>query len=134
MMKMKSYLGKSVLAAAAFTVLSAGAQAENRTLANLERERASLVEVILDENLTVVERQKKIKIKQRQLMDLERMTIRDDRLLGSTDPKVQQAFSDYDTTFLVHASAEAQQDLVDFWLQRMGLDTSTILNSDMGRR
>lgn len=110
------------------------AQAESRTLANLERERASLMNVITDDHLSATDRQSKIMAKQRHLMDLERMAIRDDRLIGSSDPKVQKAFNDYDSTFLVHASAEAKQNIVDFWMARLGLETDAILASKLGRR
>ena len=123
------------LAAALFLLCSASISvAENRTLLNLERERSSLVDIITDEQLGPNEREQKIIISQRRLMDMERMVIRDDRLLGSKDPMVKKAFDHYDTTFLVHASAEANLHIVDFWLQQLQLDSKGVLSSKRGRR
>ena len=113
---------------------SVGVKAESRTLSNLERERAVLIDAIISENNNPSERQQKIVTCQRRLMDMERMVIRDDRLLGSDDPHVQRAFEQYDTTFLVHASSEANQDIVDFWLQQVNLDSEQILTSKKGKR
>ena len=114
--------------------MSAIAQAENRTLSNLERERSTLLKSFTSDRLTPAEREQQINMSQRHLMDMERMVIRDDRLLGLNDPVVQKAFDNYDTTFLVHASAEANQHIVDFWLQQLKLDSKHILSSKKGRR
>jgi len=108
--------------------------AESRTLSNLERERSSLMVIVARESLSPIERERKIASSQRRLMDMERMVIRDDRLLGSHDPMVSKAFDHYETTFLVHASAEANQHIVDFWLQQLHLDSQSILESKRGRR
>ncbi len=108
--------------------------AESRTLSNLERERSSLMEIVVQETFSPIERERKIALSQRRLMDMERMVIRDDRLLGSHDPMVKKAFDHYETTFLVHASAEANQHIVDFWLQQVNLDSQSILESKRGRR
>lgn len=108
--------------------------AESRTLSNLERERSSLMEIVVQEELSPIDRERKIALSQRRLMDMERMVIRDDRLLGSHDPMVKKAFDHYETTFLVHASAEAKQHIVDFWLQQLNLDSQSILESKRGRR
>ena len=75
-----------------------------------------------------------VALSQRRLMDMERMVIRDDRLLGSHDSMVNKAFDHYETTFLVHASTEANQHIVDFWLQQLNLDSESILESKRGRR
>ncbi|PCJ34851.1 MAG: hypothetical protein COA99_14250 [Moraxellaceae bacterium] len=114
--------------------MSAIAQAENRTLFNLERERSTLLNSFTSDRLTPAEREQQINMSQRHLMDMERMVIRDDRLLGLNDPVVQRAFDNYDTTFLVHASVEANQHIVDFWLQQLKLDSKRILSSKKGRR
>ena len=108
--------------------------AESRTLSNLERERSSLMGIVVQEGLSPIEREKKIALSQRRLMDMERMVIRDDRLLGSHDPMVRKAFDHYDTTFLVHASIEENQHIVDFWLEQLHLDSQSILASKRGRR
>ncbi|OUR90656.1 hypothetical protein A9Q81_19115 [Gammaproteobacteria bacterium 42_54_T18] len=108
--------------------------AESRTLSNLERERSSLMEIVVQEEFSPIERKRKIALSQRRLMDMERMVIRDDRLLGANDPMVKKAFDHYETTFLVHASVEANQHIVDFWLQQLNLDSQSILESKRGRR
>ena len=108
--------------------------AESRTLSNLERERSSLMGIIVQEEISPIERERKIALSQRRLMDMERMVIRDDRLLGSHDPMVKKAFDHYETTFLVHASVEANQHIVDFWLQQLNLDSQSVLESKRGRR
>lgn len=108
--------------------------AESRTLSNLERERSSLMDIVAREALSPIDRERKIALSQRRLMDMERMVIRDDRLLGSHDPMVNKAFDHYETTFLVHASTEANQHIVDFWLQQLNLDSQSILESKRGRR
>ena len=110
------------------------AHAESRTLSNLERERSSLMRVIVQEGVSPIEREKKIALSQRRLMDMERMVIRDDRLLGSHDLMVRKAFDHYETTFLVHASIEENQHIVDFWLGQLHLDSESILASKRGRR
>jgi len=108
--------------------------ADNRTLSNLERERAAMIGAFTNEQLTLTQREQQIGLNQRRLMDMERMVIRDDRLLGASDPFVKKAFDHYEMTFLVHASAEANQHLVDFWLQQLQLDSEQILTSKKGRR
>lgn len=110
------------------------AQAENRTLFNLERERSAFMDAVKSEQLSPTDRERKVRLSQRRLMDMERMVVRDDRLLGSKDPLVQRAFNNYESTFLVHASVEANLHIVDFWLQQMRLDSENILNSHVGRR
>ena len=110
------------------------AEDNSRTLSNLERERSAMIALFVDEALTPIEREQHIALSQRRLMDLERMVIRDDRLLGSKNPRVQQAFERYDATFLVHASAEAEQPIVDFWLKQLQLDSEQVLTSKKGRR
>lgn len=126
--------GVTVLILLSSVLVSSMSVAENRTLYNLERERASLVDIITSEQLSPNERDRKIKSSQRRLMDMERMVIRDDRLLGSKDPLVKKAFDHYETTFLVHASAEANLHIVDFWLEQLNLDSKEILGSKRGRR
>ena len=94
------------LAVATAACLAATGAAQAGTLENLERERAIMVETILDPSLTAVERQRKIVLSQNRLVDLERMVIRDKSLAGKNTPVVKKAFENYDLTFLVHASVE----------------------------
>ena len=48
----------------------------------LERERAKILNLILDKNISISERKKKIEQLQMRLLDLERMTINDKNLFN----------------------------------------------------
>jgi len=104
------------------------------TLDNLERERALLVEAMLDPALSPSDRQARIESEQRRLVDLERMVLRDDALKGKNTPTVRKAFANYDLTFLVHASMEKKVTLVDNWLDQVGISTNTLMAARKGRR
>ena len=130
---MKTYRN-ALLAAAAVTALSLSAVAEAGTLENLERERAIMVETLLAPNLTTEERQSKVANFKRRLVDLERMTLRDDSLKGNTSPAVRKAFESYDLTFLVHAAVEKNATVVDHWLEQLGVSTHSLMSARMGRR
>ena len=80
-------LAKAALLAAA--ALAAPAHAD--TLANMERERALLIETMLDAGITTAERQVRLEAGQRRLLDLERMVLRDDKLTGRNTPVVRRA-------------------------------------------
>ena len=54
------------------------------TLETLERERAGLVATFLDGSLTPAQRSQKVEKSTRRLIDLERMALRDDSLVGGT--------------------------------------------------
>ena len=57
----------------------------------MERERALLIETLLDGEITPAERQVRIEAAQRRLLDLERMVLRDDKLVGRNTPQVRRA-------------------------------------------
>ncbi len=97
------------------------------TLKNLERDRASFIATLIDRDLSPAQREQSLKNNQRQLVDLERMVIRDDRLNGSKSSLVRAAFKNYDLTFLVHASAEKGVSPADLWFEQVGL-TGDVLN------
>ena len=119
--------------AGAFVALATGF-AHADTLDNLERERALLVEAMLDPALSPSDRQARIESEQRRLVDLERMVLRDDQLKGKNTPTVRKAFANYDLTFLVHASMEKKVTLVDNWLDQVGISTNTLMAARKGRR
>lgn len=127
------YLATSILTAALF---SAGATSANeiQTLKNMERERADLIRAYLDDQVTVDARQLQIQGKQKRLVDLERMVLRDDRLLGSQDRLVRLAFKNYDLSFLVHASTESEHAPIEQWVSEMGLSSEDIMLTESGRR
>ena len=103
---LKITLPMAALLAAAVTTVALAAPVKADTLANMERERALLIETMLDGEITPAERQVRLEGAQRRLLDLERMVLRDDKLVGRNTPQVRRAFANYDLTFLVHASAE----------------------------
>jgi hypothetical protein len=104
------------------------------TLDNLERERALLVEAMLDPALSTVDRQQRMDSEQRRLVDLERMVLRDEALKGKNTPVVRRAFSNYDLTFLVHAAMEKKISLMDNWLEQVGVSTGTLMSARKGMR
>ncbi len=104
---------------------------ELQTLRNLERERAILIETMLDADLNSEKRQAQIEHSVRRLVDLERMVLRDSRLEGNTDTLVRRAFNNYDLTFLAHASMESKQSIVGHWFDQVGLSNNDILSSNM---
>ena len=121
-----------VAAVLAATAMTAPAQAD--TLKNMERERALLIEAMLDGDIAPAERQVRLEAAQRRLLDLERMVLRDDKLVGRNTPQVRRAFANYDLTFLVHASAEKSRTMVDTWLAQLGISTQSLMSAKRGRR
>lgn len=117
-------------------IASAPAYAKDKlfTLKNLERERAALITDLLDTHADPEQRQAKINIKQRQLVDMERMVLRDDRLVNENSNLVKKAFDGYELTFLVHAGAENERDAISQWLSQINLTNDSILSSKAGFR
>ena len=115
---------------AAFTTSSANAG----TLENMERERALLIDAMLDPSLGPAERQSRFEGSQRRLVDLERMALRDDSLKGRNTPVVRRAFANYDLTFLVHSSLEKKMSLSDLWLDQVGVNTQSLMAAKKGFR
>jgi hypothetical protein len=122
-----------MLAATAAVALSTVA-AQAGTLENLERERALLLETLLSAEITAGERQEKIAVAKHRLVDLERMVLRDQSLVGRNEPVVRKAFENYDLTFLVHAATEKNAAIVDHWLEQVGVTTHNLMNARVGRR
>jgi hypothetical protein len=104
------------------------------SLQNLERERAALIQDFLSLTLDIQQRQQQLVKRQRQLSDMERMVMRDERLLSSGSPFVKQAFSQYELTFLVHAGAENKQSASEHWLKSINVSNDAILNTKTGFR
>lgn len=104
------------------------------SLQNLERERAAMVQDLLNPKLDVSERIQQLAKRQRQLTDMERMVMRDERLLKSTSRHVKQAFENYDSTFLVHAGAEKKRTASEQWLANIKLSNKSILQTRAGFR
>jgi hypothetical protein len=124
---------KSLALAGTVLALTSGI-AHADTLDNLERERAILIEAMLDPELTPPERQTRMESEQRRLVDLERMVLRDDSLKGRATPTVRKAFANYDLTFMVHAALEKKVSLTDNWLEQVGVSTQSLLAARKGMR
>jgi len=104
------------------------------SLENMERERAILLETLLSGDIDVTERQNRVEMGRKRLVDLERMVLRDKTLIDKNTPIVRAAFENYDLSFLVHASVEKNRGLADHWLSEVGISTQTLMNARMGRR
>ena len=105
-----------------------------RTLENMERERAMMIDAMLSPSLAPDERHALIADGQRRLVDLERMVLRDRSIVGHRSARVRQAFADYDLSFLVHASVEKRRHVTDHWLSELGISTETLEAARRGRR
>jgi len=93
-----------------------------------------LIDTILNVELTPGEREARMEISQRRLVDLERLVLRDDSLIGRNTPVIRRAFGNYDLTFLVHAAAETGMSIMDTWLEQMGLTSQALMVADRKRR
>ena len=132
---MTKFKVKPITLAVATIVLSlASTNVGAGSLQNLERERAAMIETLLDSGIKNSERQRKIEISRSQLIDLERMVLRDQSLKGKNTRIIQMAFKNYDLTFLVHASIEKGKSVSDHWIGEVGLTTASLMNARMGRR
>lgn len=104
------------------------------SLDNLERERASLVKDLLNTKIDMQERALLMSKRQRSLSDMERMVMRDERLLQSNSMRVKKAFDQYDNTFLVHAGAEHQRSASQQWFENINFSNKAIMQSKLGFR
>lgn len=104
------------------------------SLQNLERERAALIQDILSPAFDMQQRQQLLTKRQRQLTDMERMVMRDERLLASKSPLVKNAFKQYELTFLVHAGAEKKRSASEHWLSSMNVTNEAVLSTQVGFR
>ena len=130
-MSYRKYLVAAVVAAALVGTVNA---ANAGSLENLERERAMMMQALLSADLSAKDRQKKVALSRNRLIDLERMVMRDKKLVGRNTPAVRAAFASYDLTFLVHASIERDRALLDHWLAQVGVSTQSLMNAQVGRR
>jgi hypothetical protein len=122
------------IALAALTATALPAAAQAGSIENLERERSILVENLLNPEMSAEERQSKLVVSKRRLVDLERIALRDKSLVGRNTPAVKRAFANYDLTFLVHAAVEKNRSLADHWLEQVGITQQDILNAEDRRR
>ena len=130
-MSYRKYLVGAVVATALLGTVNA---ANAGSLENLERERAMMMQALLSADLSAKDRQKKVALSRNRLIDLERMVMRDKKLVGRNTPAVRAAFESYDLTFQVHASKERERALLDHWLAQVGVSTQSLMNAEVGRR
>ncbi len=123
-----------VLGIALAAAVAVASTAQAGSVENLERERAILIETLLNPDLTPEERHAKTATAQRRLVDLERIVLRDKSLTGRNTPAVKQAFASYDRTFLVHAAAESNATIADHWLSQMGITSQALMSAEKRRR
>ncbi len=121
-------------AAAAAALLGPLPAAQAGSLENLERERAMLMQAMLSAEMSAKERQGRVTLSRNRLIDLERMVLRDKKLVGHNSPAVRAAYENYDLTFLVHASIERDRALLDHWMHQVGVSTESLMNAKVGRR
>ena len=126
--------GTTGLALGLAALLASGQPSTAGTLENLERERALVIEIILNPDLSPAERQEKLQALRPRLVDLERMVLRDKKLSGRNTPTVRRAFQNYDLTFLIHAATEHKLTLQDNWLSQLGLTTQSVMSASVRRR
>ncbi len=122
------------VAAVLGAALAGSGDAKAGTLENLERERALVIQTLIDPTLSPERRLAAVTEAEPRLVDLERMVLRDDSLRGRATPNVRRAFGNYDLTFMVHAAAEKNVAIVDNWLGEMGLTTQSLMAARKGRR
>lgn len=118
------------LLAATVSVAPAAAGA----LETLERERARLIEMLLDADRAAPGRLAEAESVRRRLIDLERIALRDPKTATDTRPIARRAFADYDLTFVAHASIERDMTVLDLWLDRIGVSTARVMAARVGRR
>ena len=125
---------KTVLAAIVLGIFSILNTASAGTVENMERERAILLNTLLFPEGTDKMVTQKLEISRDRLIDLERMVIRDKSLRGRNTPAVRAAFGNYDLTFLVHSSIEKNSNVLEHWLNEVGVSTSSLQAARIGRR
>jgi hypothetical protein len=125
---------KTLTAAVFLAAAGIGLNAQAGSIENMERERAIMLQTMLDPNMSQEERHSKAKLSQKRLIDLERIVLRDKSLDGRNTPLVKRVFADYDSSFLVHAAAEKNLSVTDHWFEQLGLSTNSLLAASRRRR
>ena len=125
---------KSLPVAALLAATLAGTTAWAGSVENMERERAIMLQTLLDPNMSQQERHAKAMLSQKRLIDLERIVLRDKSLTGRGTPAVKRAFDNYDLTFIVHASAEKSLSVSDHWFEQLGISSKSLLVATRRRR
>lgn len=101
-------------------------------LKNLERERAELLNVLTRNDLAFAERQLKAKALLQRLATVERIALNADTT--ENNQLAQQVFASYDMSFLLHASTEKNQTIIEHWLSELELSDHDIEQGWAGER
>ena len=125
---------KIILTAIVLGCFSIVKTASAGTVENMERERAVLLQTLLSPEGSDKKVNQTLEISRDCLIDLERMVIRDKSLRGKNTPAVRSAFANYDLTFLVHSSIEKNTNVLEHWLNEVGVSTSSLQAARIGRR
>ena len=125
---------KAIIASLVFAITGgAGVSATAGSLENLERERALAIAALLDGTIDVEARWRKLNLSKARLADLEVIVINDKSLKSTYSPRVKHALSNYELTFLAHASAEGNKSIAAHWFERVGLSTDQLLSSQVAK-
>jgi hypothetical protein len=103
------------------------------SLENLERERALAITALLDSTIDVEARWSKLNLSTARLADLEVIVINDKSLKSTYSPRVKHALSNYELTFLAHASAENDKTIAAHWFEHVGISTDQLLASRVAK-
>jgi hypothetical protein len=125
---------KAIIASLVFAITGGAAvSATAGSLENLERERALAIAALLDNTIDVEARWSKLNLSAARLADLEVIVINDKSLKSTYSPRVKHALSNYELTFLAHASAEGNKSIAAHWFERVGLSTDQLLSSRVAK-
>ena len=103
------------------------------SLENLERERALAITALLDSTIDVEARWNKLNLSTARLADLEVIVINDKSLKSTYSQRVKHALSNYELTFLAHASAENDKTIAAHWFEHVGISTDQLLASRVAK-
>ena len=101
---------------------------------NLERERARFLQLVLNKNISIVDRNKSLQNSKLKLLDLERITINNKNITKNPNYQTIRAFENFELTFLVHSSVEKDKPLSILWLEKLGLTTNSLMETRVSRR
>lgn len=108
--------------------------ANANSIETLERERAKILNLVLNKSISISERKKKIEQTQMRLLDLERITINSKNINKNPSYQTIKAFENFDLTFLVHSSLENNKSLSVMWFEKLGLTTENLMNTRVSRK
>ena len=125
---------KAIIVCLAFAIAGGAAgSATAGSLENLERERALAIAALLDSTIDVEARWNKLNLSTARLADLEVIVINDKSLKSTYSPRVKHALSNYELTFLAHASAESDKTIAAHWFEHVGISTDQLLASRVAK-